>query len=189
MIVNATFRGPTFRGLQGKMSRIYHIGLALICGLFMWTAVADKPEDAPKPCYEALGVQTGGLDDEDISASSKLENFTATDAWCPTDNDENQYIQVDLGEKTKLTRIATQGSLDHPDKHVKTFAVLYSMDGKKFQTYKANGTEEIFDGNVDSFTVHHNNLKSPIIARYVRVNPRTWEKGICLRVELYGCDP
>ncbi|XP_001634630.2 discoidin, CUB and LCCL domain-containing protein 2 [Nematostella vectensis] len=148
-----------------------------------------KVTQTPKACYEALGVQTGGLDDNDISASSKLENFTATDAWCSPTTDENQYLQIDLGEKTKLTRIATQGDLQKPDKHVKSFALLYSNDGKKFQTYGTSGNEEIFDGNVDSFTVHHNNLKTPVIARYVRINPRTWEKGICLRVELYGCDP
>ncbi|KXJ25456.1 lactadherin [Exaiptasia diaphana] len=172
------------------MARLERTGLALVCWLLcLMIAVGDKPEDAPKPCYEALGVQTGGLDDEDISASSKLDNFTATDSWCPPENDENQYLQVDLGEKTKLTRIATQGDLTHPDKLVKSFAVLHSMDGKKFQTYKENGTEAIFDGNVDSFTVHHNNLKTPFVARYVRINPRSWEKGICLRVELYGCDP
>ena len=88
-------------------------------------------------------MQTGGLDDEDITASSKLDNFTATDAWCSQDTDENQYLQIDLGEKTKLTRIATQGALEQPEKHVKTFAVLHSMDGKKFQTYKANGTEQV----------------------------------------------
>ncbi|XP_031562046.1 lactadherin-like [Actinia tenebrosa] len=170
---------------------VFHKILPLIAGLWCLMAVTAEKKEAPKPapCYEALGVQTGGLDDGDITASSKLANFTATDSWCSQENDENQYLQIDLGEKTKLTRIATQGALEQPGKHVKTFAVLYSMDGKKFQTYGANGTEKIFDGNVDSFTVHHNNLKSPIVARYVRINPRSWEKGICMRVELYGCDP
>lgn len=47
---------------------------------------------------------------------------------------------------------------------------------------------QIFEANKDSFTVHHNTLEKPLVTRYLRINPRTWENAICLRLEVFGCD-
>ena len=89
-------------------------------------------------------MQTGEIDDEDVAVSSKQKNFTSTDAWCPPQNDENQYMQVDLSLKTKLTRIATQGQIGGKDRHVKQYALLYSDDGKKWNTYEdSKGAEKV----------------------------------------------
>ena len=35
--------------------------------------------------------------------------------------------------------------------------------------------------------MHENKLHEPIVAQYVRLNPRQWNNFIALRVELYGC--
>ena len=72
-----------------------------------------------------------------------LKNFTSTDAWCPPKNDENQYLQVDLSRKTEVTKIATQGQIGSKDRHVKTYALLYSDDGKKWEQYGIKGKEKV----------------------------------------------
>lgn len=72
-----------------------------------------------------------------------LKNFTSTDAWCPPKNDENQYLQVDLSRKTEVTKVATQGQIGSKDRHVKTYALLYSDDGKKWQQYSSKGKEKV----------------------------------------------
>ena len=72
-----------------------------------------------------------------------LKNFTATDAWCPPKVDENQYLQVDLSRKTELTKIATQGQSGTKDRFVKTFGLLYSNDGKKWEQYGSKGKEKV----------------------------------------------
>ena len=72
-----------------------------------------------------------------------LKNFTATDAWCPPKVDENQYLQVDLSRKTELTKIATQGQSGTKDRFVKTFGLLYSDDGKKWEQYGSKGKEQV----------------------------------------------
>ena len=94
-------------------------------------------------CFEPLGIQAGEFNDGEIAASSMLKNFTATDAWCPPKVDENQYIQVDLSRKTELTKIATQGQSGAKDRFVKTFGLLYSDNGKKWEQYGSKGKEKV----------------------------------------------
>ena len=36
-------------------------------------------------------------------------------------------------------------------------------------------------------TVKTNQLTSPIVARFVRILPTSWNADICLRAEFYGC--
>ena len=45
-----------------------------------------------------------------------------------------------------------------------------------------------FNGNFDSHTVVGNDVKPPIIAKFIRINPREWRSHISLRAEFYGCD-
>ena len=49
-------------------------------------------------------------------------------AWCAGNNDDKQYLQVDLGRILTVARVATQG---HPDnlQWVTSYKVAYSMDG------------------------------------------------------------
>ena len=94
-------------------------------------------------CFEALGIQSGEFDDGEIAASSMLKNFSSTDAWCPPKVDENQYLQVDLSRKTEITKLATQGEIGSKDRHVKTYALLYSDDGKKWKQYESHGKEKV----------------------------------------------
>ena len=46
---------------------------------------------------------------------------------------------------------------------------------------------QIFAGNLDRHTVVSHDLKNPIIAKVIRINPITWHSYICLRAEFYGC--
>lgn len=48
---------------------------------------------------------------------------------------------------------------------------------------------QVFPGNKDPETPVLNLLPSPVVARYIRINPQTWfENGtICLRAEVLGC--
>ena len=55
-------------------------------------------------------------------------------AWIPKANDIGQWIQVDLGKITKITRIATQGRQDAAQ-WVKTYSISYSVEGGPFLTY------------------------------------------------------
>ena len=63
-------------------------------------------------------------------------------SWSARRNDQNQWIQVDLGRKEVVTAIATQGRSNY-NQWVKTYSVSYSLDGKAFEPYKINDVVKV----------------------------------------------
>ena len=54
--------------------------------------------------------------------------------WISQYKDTNQFLQIDLGKVTKVTRIATQGRYD-AGWWSKTYTLAYSVDGRTFMLY------------------------------------------------------
>ena len=91
----------------------------------------------------------GTIAEAQISASSQLDdNHSAVQArlhfkadgskaggWSPLRNDTSQWIQVDLGSYTKVTRVATQGRNGN-DQWVTKYRLQYSDDGVSFHIYR-----------------------------------------------------
>ena len=89
------------------------------------------------------------ISDTQISASSQLdENNAAVQArlnlkedgnkqggWSALINDFNQWLRVDLGRYTTVTRVATQGKSGH-DQWVSRYRFQYSDDGMTFTYVK-----------------------------------------------------
>ena len=48
-------------------------------------------------------------------------------------------------------------------------------------------TFQAFPGNKDGNNIVTNRFDTPIIARYIRINPTRWRDRISMRLELYGC--
>ena len=103
-------------------------------------------------CIEALGMESGTITDAQLSASSQMGgrvlhapsqgrlNFQSysnlAGAWCPRYNKPNQWLQVDLGSYTTVTRIATQGRNGWGNWWVTKYRILYSDNGITFHYYK-----------------------------------------------------
>ncbi|XP_078357295.1 uncharacterized protein LOC144642185 [Oculina patagonica] len=154
-------------------------------------------------CHGALGMENRLISNEKISASSQCDtNHAASQgrlhfkgskskagSWTAQTNDANQWLQVDLGsQQTRVTGVATQGSSNR-DQWVIKYKLQYSNDGTIFEYYRQRGEEKEkeFAANYDQDTVVYHELIPPITARYIRFRPLTWEKGISMRTELYGC--
>ena len=45
---------------------------------------------------------------------------------------------------------------------------------------------QIFNGNDDRNSIKANWMRRPFVARYLRIYAKTWNSGICLRVDGYG---
>ncbi|XP_028938761.1 discoidin, CUB and LCCL domain-containing protein 1 [Ornithorhynchus anatinus] len=98
-------------------------------------------------------------------------------------------LKIDLGEKKRITGIWTTGSAQpNSISYVETF-VLNFKNNSKWQSYREvmSNKEKVFPGNVNFRDPVRNNLIPPIEARYVRLIPQTWHKGIALEVSLLGC--
>lgn len=46
---------------------------------------------------------------------------------------------------------------------------------------------KVFQGNVNPTDVIYRIFPKPVLARFVRIRPASWENGISLRFEVYGC--
>ncbi|XP_029202215.2 uncharacterized protein LOC114966489 [Acropora millepora] len=156
--------------------------------------------EGAKKCNKILGMQNDQIPDSAISASTSYNSYMipkngrlhfqaksgAYGSWAVQKNDQFQWFLVDFGSFTKVTGLSTQGRQDG-NWWVKTYSVSFSYDGVFFEDYKENNTKKIFVGNSDRYTVVNHDLKNPIITRYIRINPLTWQSYIALRAEFYGC--
>ncbi|XP_044128948.1 probable carboxypeptidase X1 isoform X1 [Bufo gargarizans] len=126
-----------------------------------------------------LNIQSGIYDDDFYDG-----------AWCAGEKNKNQWLEVDARRLTRFTGVITQGKNSiWTDDWVTSYKVQVSNDTHTWKTCK-NGTEDvIFKANQDPDTPVLNKLPTPIVGRYIRINPQTWfENGtICLRAEILGC--
>ncbi|XP_022805740.1 lactadherin-like isoform X1 [Stylophora pistillata] len=149
-------------------------------------------------------MDSGAITDAQISTSLELDDnhaarqgrlhyknvFGTSGSWTSPKNDLNQWFQVDLGQYTTVTGIATQGRPNPQlDQYVTAYKLQYSDDGVSFQFYKEAPleAEKVFRGNKDRETVVYNEIRQPIRARYIRIRPVSWNQPISIRVEIYGC--
>nr|XP_058951355.1 uncharacterized protein LOC131778889 [Pocillopora verrucosa] len=107
-------------------------------------------------------------------------------AWATSTNNEFQYFEVSFGDWTQVTQVATQGRQDGAW-WVKSYILASSDDGVFFRDYQEDNKVKVFDGNSDKYSVVKHTLKNPIITRYLRIKPKTWQGYISLRAEFYGC--
>ncbi|XP_071615057.1 coagulation factor V [Heliangelus exortis] len=156
-------------------------------------------------CSLPLGMQNGEIKNSQITASSvkaswfntwspslaRLSQEGKVNAWRPKLNNKQQWLQIDLLTIKKITAIATQGVKSMSSENfVKTYLVLYSDEGSEWKSYTdgSSSVAKVFLGNENSIGHVKHFFNPPILARFIRIVPRTWYNGIALRAELYGCD-
>jgi len=102
--------------------------------------------------YVPLGIEDRSIPYNAFRASSKwdknhgpsrarlntVKQGLKTGAWSAKHNNRAQWIQVDLGRRTTITQILTQGRQDY-NQWVKTYTVSYSNNGRRFTSYRARG--------------------------------------------------
>uniref|UniRef100_A0A8C6LQW7 receptor protein-tyrosine kinase n=1 Tax=Nothobranchius furzeri TaxID=105023 RepID=A0A8C6LQW7_NOTFU len=171
-------------------------------------AVALIPCVFAEMCRYPLGMTSGQIQDEDISASSQWSDSTAArfgrldsdngdgdGAWCPdivSESDElKEYLQVDLLSLRFITLVGTQGR--HADgmgnEFARRYRIKYSRDGRNWVGWQDRSGRQVIEGNRNAYDVVLKDLEPPIVARFVRFMPITDPSMIvCMRVELYGCE-
>ena len=102
-------------------------------------------------CDVPIGLEDRRVPDQLITASSFYNYYCAPwnarlrqrrvgrlgGAWCAKRSDRRQWLKVDLGGLTRVSRIATQGR-QNSDQWVTSYYVSYSTKGYHFITYKEN---------------------------------------------------
>nr|XP_033809892.1 probable carboxypeptidase X1 isoform X2 [Geotrypetes seraphini] len=126
-----------------------------------------------------LNIQSGIYDDDFFDGG-----------WCAGEEDKNQWFEIDARRLTRFTGVILQGKNSiWTDDWVTSFKIQVSNDTHTWRA-SMNGTEQtIFNGSTDPETPVFNALPTPMVARYIRINPQTWFANgtICLRAEILGC--
>uniref|UniRef100_A0A8C6Z8G9 Discoidin, CUB and LCCL domain containing 1 n=1 Tax=Nothoprocta perdicaria TaxID=30464 RepID=A0A8C6Z8G9_NOTPE len=159
-------------------------------------------------CNKSLSLEEGFLSKSQITASSYWEETNEFGqqflwspdkawlqvpglAWASNHSSNREWLEIDLGEKKRITGIRTtgSGSMLNFDFYVKTFIMNYRNNNSKWRPYKGilSNEEKVFQGNSNAGDIVRNNFIPPIVARYVRVIPQTWNQRIALKLELLGC--
>ncbi|XP_066456094.1 coagulation factor V isoform X2 [Eleutherodactylus coqui] len=157
-------------------------------------------------CSAPLGMENYNIKDAQITASShKSSYFTSpwlpslarlnkagnVNAWQAQSSNNQQWLQIDFVVSKRITGIMTQGARSfRSEMYVTSYIVQSSDNGKKWQSYMDTSTsmEKIFKGNSDSYGYIKNEFNPPIFSRYLRIIPKSWNKSIVMRLEVYGCD-
>ena len=99
------------------------------------------------------------------------------------DNNQDQWIQADLGTTLRIKSVITQG---RPSslyvQRVTSYYISYSQDGTNWVDLPT-----LYSGNVDQYTKKANYLPANIDARFVRLRPQSWLHHIGLRFDVTGC--
>ncbi|XP_055494741.1 contactin-associated protein-like 5 [Leucoraja erinacea] len=177
------------------MDSLAGIKLSFGCSLFvsLWVCVAAAH---PHNCDNHL---VSGLPPSAFSSSSalsashspsfaKLNRRDGAGGWSPLDSNKYQWLQIDLGERTEISALATQGRYGSSD-WVTSYALMFSDTERNWKQYRQEDNTWAFPGNSNADSVVHYKLQYSVRARYLRFAPLEWNPNgrIGLRVEVYGC--
>ena len=103
-------------------------------------------------CSMSLGIEDGRIPDSALTASTVHSAPCATTrarlnlaaasgkvgSWCAKTNVVNQWLQIDLGTPTTVTKVATQGRQDSSE-WITSYSLSYSLAGSFWVQYTVRG--------------------------------------------------
>ncbi|XP_076159220.1 contactin-associated protein-like 5 [Alosa pseudoharengus] len=119
---------------------------------------------------------------------AKLNRRDGAGGWSPMESNKYQWLEINLGERTEITAVATQGRYGSSD-WVTGYQLMFSDTGHNWRQYRQEDSIGVFSGNTNADSVVPFKLHQSMIARYLRVVPLDWNPmgRIGLRLEAYGC--
>ncbi|XP_071370710.1 discoidin, CUB and LCCL domain-containing protein 1 [Centroberyx affinis] len=123
-------------------------------------------------------------------AQAPAEPRTSTPTWVAEQNGSMQWLQLDLGEKKKIIGIVTEGSTWlQMDYYVRSYRIEVKEKSRwrAYAPINATDYQVSTGGNQDSVQQSKTSLHPPIVARFLRLIPLSWNQGIAMAVQLLGC--
>uniref|UniRef100_A0A8U8C8Q8 Uncharacterized protein n=1 Tax=Geospiza parvula TaxID=87175 RepID=A0A8U8C8Q8_GEOPR len=119
---------------------------------------------------------------------ARLNRREGAGGWSPFVSNKYQWLQIDLGERTEITAVATQGGYGSSD-WVTSYLLMFSDSGQNWKQYRQEESIWAFSGNTNADSVVYYKLQHSIKARFLRFVPLDWNPNgrIGMRIEAYGC--
>ena len=110
-----------------------------------------------------------------------LKEGSYAGGWAAQYNDGKQFLQVDLGNITKVTAVATQGLYEY-NWMVTSYTLAYSLDAGSFTPY-GDG-----DGQVRTFSFSFFSLFNIVFITQSIPNVTISPSGICRSLVIFSSD-
>ncbi|XP_068183216.1 contactin-associated protein-like 4 [Antennarius striatus] len=172
-----------------RSKKIQGITTQVVLTLFFW---ATRGEVCHSPLVSNL-LPSSFRSSSQLSGShgpgfAKLNRREGAGGWSPLNSDRYQWLEVDLGRRTQIAAIATQGRYGSSD-WLTAYLLMFSDTGHNWRPYRQEDNIGAFPGNSNADSVVQHKLQHPVITRYVRLIPLDWNRNghIGLRLETYGC--
>uniref|UniRef100_A0A8C0ULA0 Contactin-associated protein-like 4 n=2 Tax=Cyanistes caeruleus TaxID=156563 RepID=A0A8C0ULA0_CYACU len=156
------------------------------------TAVAGNKYNCDDQLVSAL-PQSSFSSSSELSSShspgfARLNRREGAGGWSPLVSNKYQWLQIDLGERTEITAVATQGGYGSSD-WVTSYLLMFSDSGRNWKQYRQEESIWAFSGNTNADSVVYYKLQHSIKARFLRFIPLDWNPNgrIGMRIEVYGC--
>ena len=106
----------------------------------------------------SLGIEDGRIQDSAMSASTKASSNHAANlarlnllaasskegAWCSNKLNEKQWLKIDLGVLTTVTKVATQGrGHEGYSQWVTSYFISYSINNSYWANYTVDGDKKV----------------------------------------------
>ncbi|XP_051943428.1 contactin-associated protein-like 4 [Hippocampus zosterae] len=119
---------------------------------------------------------------------AKLNKRDGAGGWSPLGSESSQWLEVDLGERTTITAVSTQGRYGSSD-WLTSYLLMFSDTGHNWKQHRLEDSIGSFSGNINADSVVQHKLQQTAVARFLRLLPMGWNPGgrIGLRLEVYGC--
>uniref|UniRef100_A0A663EZ76 Contactin associated protein family member 4 n=1 Tax=Aquila chrysaetos chrysaetos TaxID=223781 RepID=A0A663EZ76_AQUCH len=119
---------------------------------------------------------------------ARLNRREGAGGWSPLVSNKYQWLQIDLGERTEITAVATQGGYGSSD-WVTSYILMFSDGGRNWKQYRQEESIWAFSGNTNADSVVYYKLQHSLKARFLRFVPLDWNPNgrIGMRIEVYGC--
>uniref|UniRef100_A0A8B9N6X2 F5/8 type C domain-containing protein n=1 Tax=Accipiter nisus TaxID=211598 RepID=A0A8B9N6X2_9AVES len=82
---------------------------------------------------------------------AKLNRRDGAGGWSPLDSNEQQWLQVDLGDRVEIVAVATQGRYGSSD-WVTSYTLMFSDTGRNWKQYRQDDTIWHVAGSSDACT-------------------------------------
>ena len=102
-------------------------------------------------------------------------------SWCANPSAIGQWIQLDNGKLGSISGIITQGRKNSAQ-WVKSFKVKYKDESGSW--WDVDG--KTFKGNIDKNTKVTTTFSKPVVTRYIRIYPQSWNGHMSMRVDMIG---
>uniref|UniRef100_A0A671VLH0 AE binding protein 1 n=1 Tax=Sparus aurata TaxID=8175 RepID=A0A671VLH0_SPAAU len=189
--------------LAYQILKLENIAYTLLIQLITYHSILSIVYVAECP---PLGMESHKIEPDQLTASSMSQysfapqrarlNMQGSDdeddmrggAWCANSEDSNHWFEIDARKETEFTGVITQGRDSAIENDfVTSYFLAFSNDSREWTTIHDGYADWLFFGNSDKDVPVMNQLAEPMLARYIRIIPQSWNGSLCMRLEVLGC--